>query len=359
MLEALVAQHRSVLQKANLLRPVTDEVAREVEPLQRPQAPLEPATRDRHERFVQRPRDLAQRHHAVAGQVVDAGLRTKHPLDDDRHDVFVPDEHKRRGRIGEAEHERLAEHRRDLIGDRSPEDRARSKHELLELRVLASIALEHLLDQALMTRVGELFVAADRAVLGEQRIVVGVISVGRAAARDDQLADAGGDTRFEHVLRALDVDRVLHRPRRFALWADDGGQVHDRVDFVSQQYGLQSIIAHVPGQVRHTLDRRTRWAHVGRDDHASGSTISGQAFCNQTSDVAGAASDQYPWSPHLPGSPCMSLNVFRFGAHMCFTGSTSTWMTAHFFDANDRSIAPRSPLASATRSPWAPMARAS
>ena len=78
-------------------------------------------------------------------------------------------------------------------------------------------------------------------------------------------------------------------------------------------------------------------------------------------EVAGGAGHEHARGNHyLPfGSWCMSLKWISPGAHMCLTGSTSTWITAQRPAARLRSSAGPSAAGSATRSPCAPIDSAS
>ena len=91
-----------------------------------------------------------------------------------------------------------------------------------------AVLREHLFDEALVPRVGELVVAAHRVGLAQPLRAVGVVAVGGAGRRHDDAPHAGGDAGLEHVARAVDIDAVLEV--MVASGVDDRGEVHDDVD---------------------------------------------------------------------------------------------------------------------------------
>jgi hypothetical protein len=95
------------------------------------------------------------RQHAVAGDVVDAGLvRLDGPQQAADH-VLVPDEDE--GAVGAADGDqaRLLEEVGDLVAHRLAEDGADAEDHLLQFRVLDAPARQHLLHQALVPGVGK------------------------------------------------------------------------------------------------------------------------------------------------------------------------------------------------------------
>ena len=211
---------------------------------------------------------------------------------------------------------------------------------------------EQLLDLPLVVRVRELGVAAQRVVLRERYRVVGVVAVRRAAAGDDELADARVDARRQHVRGAQDVDRVLELAGASLPRRDDGCEVHDTVDRCA------------PAARRRARDRGRR--RRGRRHRRPGPRAVRRARRRPRharrpppTNAATSCRPMYPPAPvtstdrsvfgsvvmvvvHPAGSACISLNVIRLGANLCAIGSTSTWTTAQRPAARHRSSAGRS-----------------
>jgi hypothetical protein len=156
------------------------------------------------------------------------------------------------------------------------------------------MAGEQLFDEALVARVRELVVAAQRSVFGEQRAVVGVIAVRRAARGDDELRHARLDARLEHVARADDVDRILLVRGAAGRGRDDRREVHDGVDAVFGEDAGELGRARVEDDVRHAryAPRRGHLAHVRRDEGLQGTRVAGERARDEGADVAGRAGDQ-------------------------------------------------------------------
>lgn len=92
---------------------------------------------------------------------------------------------------------------------------------------------EHLLDQALVPRVREGVVAAQRLFLVDPSGVVRMVAVGGPGAGDHDPPDTCLHARGGHVRGPGDIDAILLLD--VATGIDDGCQMHDRVDRVPSQ----------------------------------------------------------------------------------------------------------------------------
>ncbi len=90
-----------------------------------------------------------------------------------------------------------------------------------------------------------------------------MVAVGRAAARDDELAHACVKAGLEDVLGAEYVDRVLDLTGAALSGIDDRREVHDRVDRVLAQQVADLGVANVAGAVHDTVDAiLDRWSRT-------------------------------------------------------------------------------------------------
>ncbi len=177
--------------------------------------------------------------------------------------------------------------------------------------MLAPVDRQHFLDQPLVVRVRERFVAADRIVFGQPLRVVGVIAVGRAARGDDDLPYAGGHAGVEHVARAEHVHGVLELAVRLRARRHDGRQVHDRVDCARGQQRARARRSRTSCSTYSTPGSRDA-AGTSRTSLATTQSISpacsrgASVFEQLAAEVAGTAGDEDSPSAHAAtsaGSP--------------------------------------------------------
>ena len=150
------------------------------------------------------------------------------------HHVLVPDEHERRGRARDAHHHGPLEDGGDLVLHASRRGSCRAGRRAgpargAAVRKRASCSST----RRLWSRVGELLVAAQRRVLGEEARRC------RRGSRRRRRCEVTmswrtpcGDAGLEHVARAEHVDAVLELARAGGPRRDDGGEVHHAVDAV-------------------------------------------------------------------------------------------------------------------------------
>ncbi len=79
--------------------------------------------------------------------------------------------------------------------------------------MLGSVFGQHLFNDALVVRVGELGVAAQRVGFDDPLRIVGVIAVGGTAGRNGDVAHSPGSTGLEHIRSSFYVDRIQKLPR--------------------------------------------------------------------------------------------------------------------------------------------------
>jgi hypothetical protein len=217
--------------------------------------------------------------------------------------------------------------------------------------VLAPGARQHLLDQALVVRVGELRVAAQRVVLHERDGIVGVVAVGRAAAGIDELLDPRLEAGSQHVLGAEHVDRVLELACAALGRRHDRREVRHRVAAPALHPLAELGIPDVAGLVADAGQPLAlgHLAQIERHHRADALAILGELRHQASTDQPGGPRDEHRAAAHAPGSRCMALKTSSPGAHMWATGSTSTWITEQRPLARLRSIAPRRSAARETR----------
>ncbi len=290
VLQFVVGEHRAVAHEVDLLRPVLTESDR----VQHRQGGAHRRSGDGHDGGARTPADVGDGHDTVTGQVVGPGAVLEDAAHQASDDVTVPDENERGRRTPDGEKETLLEQVGDLIGDAVAENGARTKDELLQLRVIVPVATQHLLDEALVARIGERVVAAQGIVLAQPFRVVGVIPVRGAAAHDDHFANARPQATLEHVLRAAHVDRVQELVGHLLPGRDDGGEMNDGVDLVLLQGVRQAGIANVADGV---LDaglalRGRNLADIGGNDRLQTLPLGGERSHQFVADVTGGSGNQ-------------------------------------------------------------------
>ena len=107
-------------------------VSRSIRPTR--EAEREHTRRHRQQRLAEPSRDLAHRHPAVAGDVVDAGRSVGRGAGHRGRDVVDPDEDERRLRAADGQDPAPVPQRRDLVLHGRAEDRADTEHDLLQTR---------------------------------------------------------------------------------------------------------------------------------------------------------------------------------------------------------------------------------